>query len=580
MNEKILSKNKILLIWPFNGYDGATVPLCYIYLIPMLRKSYQIKFLDCALHEIHPDSKKFTEIIKDFKPDVVGISAWTIHKKMATTTLKKVKEIDKNIVTIAGGPHFTGSADYSLKNDQGIIDYVLKGEAEFTLKQFLDVISKTNFSEDDLKKIDGLCFIKSDGSIHETPMTFPPTLDDFGQPDYSVIDIHAYLKKGYFYRIHKKTHAPILSTRGCPYTCDYCAAPYLNGRGIRKHSLEYLKKLIKNLYDNYGIRHFNIIDDNFTFDVFYAKAFCKMIIDNKQSFKGISFGTPNGIRIERTDQQLFYLMKAAGWERIMVAPESGSPKVLERMSKHLDLSVVPEKVKQIQKAGLEVEAFFILGHPGEDKNTVEETRQFIKDVRFDMASFYSFQPLPGTPIYDILVRAGSLSKADEMTSYDVVNWVPENWTKEEIHDIIYDFKRMMVDMYPWRFERIFAKHVLMGKFIEKIADQNRRHRLVMRVYQVRKKITDWLFILKHGTELKKQINSVILDEGNLEEKRRRENRLKEYEMSIMQKSDRLKEKARMGEIITQIPHLSGGSNMDMALNDCDKIKTHKNMFED
>lgn len=580
MNKKISSKNKVLLIWPFNGYDGSTVPLCYIYLIPMLRKSYQVKFLDCALHEIHPDSKKFTEIIKDFKPDVVGISAWTIHKKMATTTLKKVKEIDRNIVTIAGGPHFTGSVDYSLKSDQGIIDYVLKGEAEFTLKQFLDTISKTNFSEDDLKKIDGLCFIKSDGSVHETPMTFPPILDDFGQPDYSVIDLHAYLKKGYFYRIHKKMHAPILSTRGCPYTCDYCAAPYLNGRGVRKHSLEYMKKLIENLYNNYGIRHFNIIDDNFTFDVFYAKAFCKMIIDNKHIFKGITFGTPNGIRIERTDQQLFYLMKAAGWGRIMVAPESGSQKVLERMSKHLDLNVVPEKVRQLQKAGLEVEAFFIVGHPGEDKNTVEETRQFIKDVKFDMASFFAFQPLPGTPIYDELIRIGSVSKTDEMTSYGVVNWVPENWTKKEIYDVIYDFKRIMTDMYPWRFERIFAKHTLIGKFIEKIANPHDRHMLVMHVYNVRKKMTDWIFMLKHGAEIKRQINMVILDEGNLEEKRRRENRLKEYELSIMQKSDRLKEKARITEITTQIPHSSSRSNMDMALNDCDKIRTHKNMFED
>ena len=126
-------------------------------------------------------------------------------------------------------------------------------------------------------------------------------------------------------------------------------------------------------------------------------------------------------------------MKAAGWERLMVAPESGSPKVLEAMLKHLDLNVVPEKIKQIQKAGLEVEAFFIIGHPGEDKNTIEETKQFIKDVRFDMASFYAFQPLPGTPIYDTLVRQGSITKADEMTSYSVVNWVPENWTKEEIH---------------------------------------------------------------------------------------------------------------------------------------------------
>ena len=77
MNKKISSKNKVLLIWPFNGYDGSTVPLCYIYLIPMLRKNYQVKFLDCALHEIHPDSEKFTEIINDFKPDRASRNKWS-----------------------------------------------------------------------------------------------------------------------------------------------------------------------------------------------------------------------------------------------------------------------------------------------------------------------------------------------------------------------------------------------------------------------------------------------------------------------------------------------------------------------
>ena len=115
----------------------------------------------------------------------------------------------------------------------------------------------------------------------------------------------------------------------------------------------------------------------------------------------------------------------------------------------------------------------------------------------------------------------------------------------------------------------------MGKFVEKITDQHRRHKLVMRVYKFRKKITDWLFILKHGAELKTQISLVILDEHNLEEKRRRENRLKEYEISIMQKSDKLKEKARITEVTTKIPHLSNSSNMDMALNACNKIRTHK-----
>ena len=115
----------------------------------------------------------------------------------------------------------------------------------------------------------------------------------------------------------------------------------------------------------------------------------------------------------------------------------------------------------------------------------------------------------------------------------------------------------------------------MGKFVEKITDQHRRHKLVMRVYKIRKKITDWLFLIKHKTELEKQINSVILDEHNLEEKRRRENRLKEYEISIMEKSDKLKENARLKENITQLPNPS--TNMDMSLNDCDKISTHKNM---
>ena len=66
MTKKVLDldKKKILLIWPRDGYDGATLPLCYIYLIPMLRKHYDVKLLDCALHEIHPESKKFTQEIK------------------------------------------------------------------------------------------------------------------------------------------------------------------------------------------------------------------------------------------------------------------------------------------------------------------------------------------------------------------------------------------------------------------------------------------------------------------------------------------------------------------------------------
>ena len=568
---------RILLVWPYGAFDGATLPLCYIYLIPILKNKHEVKFLDCALFDIHPESDKFIECIKEYKPDIVGVSAWTIHKKMATLTLKMVKTVDPHIITIAGGPHFTGSADYSLKADEGKIDYVLKGEAEFTFEQFLNTIEKPDFSEEELVKIDGLCFIKSDGTVHETPMTFPPSLDEFGQPDYSVINLPGYFKKGYSYRSDAKMQAPILSTRGCPYTCDFCSAPYLNGRGIRKHSLAYLKELIETLYDNYGIRHFNIIDDNFTFDVSYAKAFCKMIIDNKHRFKGISFGTPNGIRVEKTDKQLFYLMKAAGWELLIVAPESGSQKMVDSMSKHLDLKLVPEKVRQIQKAGLQVEGFFIIGHPGEDRTTIDETKEFIKNVKFDLISPHVFQPLQGTPIYDQLLMIGSISRDDDITSYSEVNWVPPNWTKEELLDVIYDLKKMSIAIFPFRFEWIFSRHFLPGKLIAKIAGQKYRHKLYMKVYHVRKRMWNRFFMLRYGSELKRQIIMEISNETNIEEERRRQNRLKEYERQIMEKSDELKKKAIEEQIMTMEKN---EKLLNLVLNDCEKIATYKKKFSD
>lgn len=567
---------KVLLIWPHDAFDGATMPLCYIYLIPILKKKHQVEFLDCALYDIHPQSKKFADFITNYKPDVVGISAWTIHKDMATLTLKTVKSIDPKIVTIAGGPHFTGSADYSLAKDTGVIDFVLKGEAEITFPQFLDTISKDIFSED-LKKIPGLCFIKSDGTIHETPMMFPPSLDDFGQPDYSVINMPGYFKKGYSYRSEIKMQAPILTTRGCPYTCDFCSAPYLNGRGIRKHSLNYLKELIENLYDNYGIRHFNIIDDNFTFDTYYAKAFCKMIIDNKERFRGISFGTPNGIRVERTDEQLFYLMKAVGWQRLIVAPESGSQKMIDKMSKHLDLSIVPDKIRQIQKAGLEVEGFFIVCHPGEDKTTIQETKQFVKKVKFDMVSPHIFQPLQGTPIYDQLLMIGSITKDDGMTSYSEVNWIPENWTKEELLKVIFDLKKISIMNFPFRFEWLFSRYMVTGKLIIKLFGQRRRHELYIRTYQFRKKISDLLYMLKHGAELKRQVRKSVEDEDMIENERKRAKRLKEYEKKIMEKSDELKKKSYEEQMINMRKHQK---QLDMILDDCERIITYKKKFSD
>ncbi len=140
-------------------------------------------------------------------------------------------------------------------------------------------------------------------------------------------------------------------------------------------------KWIKYLDYKQHIRYINIIDDNFTYNVDFAKSVCRKLI--KMNLKNLRFGTPNGIRFQRSDAELFKLMKQAGWEFIIVAPESGSEKTLEKMGKHLNLADLPGKVKEIKEAGLKCIGFFMVGYPGETKNDIKKTVQLIRRTPFD-----------------------------------------------------------------------------------------------------------------------------------------------------------------------------------------------------
>ncbi len=100
---------------------------------------------------------------------------------------------------------------------------------------------------------------------------------------------------------------------------------------------------VKYLYDKKNIRQLNIIDDNFTYHIKYAKEFCRRMIE--LDLPNLRFCTPNGIRQEKTDFELLTLMKKAGWDYVFIAPESGSMKTLQRMQKDLDPKTIPQKVR-------------------------------------------------------------------------------------------------------------------------------------------------------------------------------------------------------------------------------------------
>ena len=392
---------RIALLWP-RGFDpSTTLPLPLGYLKSNLdSERYDVRILDCAVRGWGADSSQVRRWLADFAPDMVGVSTWSPMFPEALSLLATVRELVPNAVTVLGGAHPSSYAERSLEHSE--VDYVVAGEAEFAFPRLVDELQK---GEPSLASVPGLVWRQDDGTLGQNDKE-RPELDAIVLPDYEAIGLDVYNRHGYRWNSPPVPNAPLWLTRGCPYRCQYCAAPDLNGRLIRRHSVEYALSWIRGLYDKRGIRWFNIIDDNFTYDVRWAKEFCRALIE--LNLPGVGFGTPNGIRMKRGDPELWSLMKQAGWEHVIVAPESGSTDTLERMKKDLKVGEVPRIVREIQDAGLRCQAFFIVGYPGETEKDLQESFALIRECKFNFVFLANFQPLPGTPVYDDLVAAGEI----------------------------------------------------------------------------------------------------------------------------------------------------------------------------
>lgn len=398
-----MGKLKVLFIWPKNKDMMLGIPLGFAYLFSnCCDDRFEFKLIDCVLDNLLSTDRELAKRAIGFAPDVVAVSASSTNFEEGLAVLQLCKEVNGNISTILGGPHATA---YGYKAfDEESIDFLFMGEAEVGFKDFL----YTFLGQGDKKysEIKGLAYKDRDGKKYFSEPARIGDLDKIISPDYDAINLERYIEKGYNYLSKKERCAPIYCTRGCPYECKFCSVPSISGKKVRKHSVTYLVDIVEYLYREKRIRGFNVVDDNFTFDVSFAKSFCREII--KLGFSDIEFNSPNGIRMQRGDFELWELMKQAGWDTLTVAPESGSLRVLELMKKNLDPSLVPEIVADMKRACLEVNGFFILGFPGETVEDLHETEQLIRLCQFDHISVTFFQPMPGTPIYDELIEQGAL----------------------------------------------------------------------------------------------------------------------------------------------------------------------------
>ncbi|MFC2061699.1 B12-binding domain-containing radical SAM protein [Elusimicrobiota bacterium] len=411
---------KILLIKPGVTSDSIIPPVGLGYIAGAVSGSHQVKILDCLKDKI--GLKKLDRIIKDYDPGLVGVQVFNIDKKMTTKYLKAVKEINKDIITIVGGPYPSCEPEEVFNYFSQDLDYAFAGEAEKGFKKLLGKIENKE-SNDSFHDVEGLIWKDDDKTVANNPVCIED-LDEIGIPSWEHLKPETYppVPAGGFLKNYPV--APINISRGCPFRCSFCAGWRITGDRVRYRSVDNVIEEIEVLYHKHGIREIHIIDDNFTYSREYVMNFCKALIEKEFN---ISSACPNGIRLDTLDSELLELMKEAGFYIFNVGIESGTPETLTYMKKNLTVEIMKEKIDLIKKAGLKICGYFILGYPGETTADLKRTLKFAMELPLTRAMFMNFLPIPGTLIFESLKNSAEIVEKDldNKTFYNVSYKNPE-----------------------------------------------------------------------------------------------------------------------------------------------------------
>jgi radical SAM superfamily enzyme YgiQ (UPF0313 family) len=410
---------KILLIRPNSDIYCAPIPLGLMYLSSYLKKtdnSHNIKLLDGRAKNIKDDTE-YIKIIRDLNPEIVGISALHHEAKASHNLASLVKKSNPNCVVVMGGPY--PSADYKSCLNHEDIDFVVVGEGEETFLELVKSIDdKTPLKRETMA---GLAYRKDRKVVFNGYRQPISDLDTIPYPDYTLIDLDSY-----FYgskpsvtnpNYYKERSINIMTSRGCPYPCTFCHNIF--GKKIRYRSVDNVLEEI-NLLKKFNVEEIEVIDDCFNVDMDRAK---KVLGNLAKSYKDLMLSFPNGLKINKIDEELLDKLKGANTYKISYAIETASPAMQSKIRKKIDLSKAKEIIDMTSKKGIHTTGFFMLGLPGETEEEMKMTIDYACSTSLHTAGFSIATPFPGTEMWKQYINEhGTLSdNREEYAHYDKIS---------------------------------------------------------------------------------------------------------------------------------------------------------------
>lgn len=363
-------------------HDIASVmpPLGLAWLAAQLeREGLPVAVLDTHAERLDWDA--LTKRLREYDSlDVVGITSTTGIVGMALEVARIVREEHPNATIVLGGVHPTVLPEEVIADPN--VDIVVRGEGEMTM---LDIVSGV-----DKQDIDGITYINEDSIVHNPDRELVKDLDSLAPPAYHLLPMDRYYPAA---GASKRLPAiSMLATRGCPGRCSFCYR--LFGKRIRTRSGRRLAEEAKMLQDRFGIKEICFYDDTFTVNRREVLAFLDGLEDLSVDLTWSCFS-----RVDSIDEELLIRMKNSGCHQIMYGVESASPEILENIGKKITIAKVEEAIAVTKKVGIDVRAAFMIGNPGETKQSLEDTMELAIKLNPDLVVFNIATPFPGTEMF-------------------------------------------------------------------------------------------------------------------------------------------------------------------------------------
>lgn len=392
--------------WQDTGRAGTLYyPIWLSYATALLeQEGYETRLVDAPAWNW--TTEDVIEDIGRFKPTLIVIDSSFPSLNNDISVTKAIKDVYPTVTTVVVGPPASQYAASILEH--AAIDIVARWEYDFTLKN----LARTLEGRGDLSSVVGISYKVNEEIGHNPDRAFSTSADLDTIPFVSKIYKKHLHIEDYFLGQSLYPEAQIFTGRGCPNQCTFCAWPQtLTGRRYRVRSISSVLDELAWIEANLNVKEVFFEDDTFTINKERVLEFCRGYQE-----RGLSVTWSCNARANTLDLETMQAMKKANCRLLIVGYESGVDSILQAIKKGITTDQIRQFSKNARQAGLLVHGDFIIGLPGETKETVGQTRKLIREVRPDILQVAVASPFPGTEFYDWCKGNGYLL-TDDPTEY-------------------------------------------------------------------------------------------------------------------------------------------------------------------